>query len=57
VADIQLLGSSEQVHLARQFALEFAGKGSASLDPLLESLRIELREELALPPLKEGITF
>ncbi len=36
VADIQLLGSPEQVHLARQFALEFAGTGRASLDPLLE---------------------
>ena len=57
VADIQLLGSPEQAHLARQFALEFAGKGHASLDPLLEALRSELRRELALPPLDEGITF
>jgi hypothetical protein len=57
VADIQLLGLPEQVHLARQFALEFARTGQASLDPLLEALRIELRKELALPPLNEGITF
>jgi hypothetical protein len=57
VADIQLLGSPEQVHLARQFALEFAGAGQASLDRLLEALRLELRKELALPPLMEGITF
>jgi hypothetical protein len=57
VADIQLLGSPEQAHLARQFALEFAGKGQASLDPLLGALRLELRKELALPPLKEGVTF
>ena len=34
VADIQLLGSPEQVHLARQFALEFARTGSARA-PLL----------------------
>jgi hypothetical protein len=57
VADIQLLGSPEQVHFARQFALEFAATGQASLDPLLEALRLELRKELALPPLDEGITF
>lgn len=57
VADIQLLGSSEQVHLARLFALEFADKGQASLNPLLEALRLDLRKELALPPLDEGIAF
>jgi hypothetical protein len=57
VADIQLLGSSGQVHLARQFALEFAQAGHASLDPLLEALRSELRKDLSLPPLDEGITF
>jgi len=57
VADIQLLGSPEQVHLARQFALEFAGAGQASLDQLLEALRLDLRKELALAPLVEGITF
>jgi hypothetical protein len=57
VADIQLLGSPEQVHLARTFALEFARTRTASLDPLLESLRLDLRTELALPPLKEGITY
>jgi len=42
VADIQLLGSREQVHLARQFVLEFADTGRASRDPLLEALRVEL---------------
>lgn len=57
VADIQLLGSSEQVQLARQFALEFAGKGQASVDPLLEALRLELRKELDLSPLDKGITL
>jgi hypothetical protein len=57
IADIQLLGSPEQVRLARNFALEFADGGSASLDPLLESLRLDLRKELALPPLAEGITY
>jgi len=57
IADIQLLGSPDQVHLARRFALEFAGSGQAALDPLLESLRTELRRELSLPGLYEGITY
>jgi hypothetical protein len=57
VADVQLLGSSQQVHLARQFALEFAGSGQASLDPLLEALRLELPRELNIQPPPEGITF
>jgi len=52
-----LLGSRGQVHLARQFALEFAKSGQASLDPLLEALRAELRKELALAPLYERITY
>ena len=55
VADIQLLGSVEQVQLARTFAFEFTKYRSASLDPLLESLRVELRNELALPPIAETI--
>ena len=57
VADIQLLGSPAQAHMARLFALEFAGAGRAALDPLLESLRIDLRKELAIPPVDEGITY
>jgi len=57
VADIQLLGSPEQVHLARQFAVEFAAGGQAFINPLLEALRLDLRNELALPALDEGITF
>jgi hypothetical protein len=48
VADIQLLGSPEQVRLAREFALEFAAAGGAGLEDLLESLRADLRRELDL---------
>ena len=57
VADIQLLGTVEQAHLARKFALEFAKDGHASLDPLLEALRHDLRKELDLPSLEEGVTY
>jgi len=57
VADIQLFGSPEQVKLARKFALDFAAQGAATLDPLLNSLRADLRQELQLPPLEESITY
>jgi len=52
-----LLGSIEQVGLARQFAKEFADRKSASLDRLLRALRQELRKELSLAPLNEDPTF
>jgi hypothetical protein len=51
LADVQLLGSGEQVRLAREFALDFAHKGVTNpptLDELLESLRRDLRKELDL---------
>ncbi len=57
IADIQLLDSPEQVHIAREFAFDFARSGQASLDQLLEALRSELRDELSLKPLLEGVTF
>lgn len=57
IADVQLLGSSEQVQLARQFALDITGTGGASLNPLLEMLRRELRDELSLEPLHEKLTI
>jgi len=57
VADIQLFGSPEQVKLARKFALDFAAQGAAALDPLLNSLRADLRQELQLPSLEETITY
>ena len=57
IADIQLLGSPEQASLARQFALEFATSGQASLDPLLESLRGDLRRELRLEEIPGHITY
>ena len=58
IADVQLLGSPEQVQLAQQFASEFVGLGHASLDQLLEALRQELRKELFLSPSPaEGVKF
>ena len=40
---------------AEQFAAEFVGKRQASVNPLLQALRLELRKELALAPLDNGI--
>lgn len=57
IADIQLLGSPEQVHLAQEFALAFARNGTALLDPLLLSLRAALRSELGLPPVEGGLKY
>lgn len=46
VADIQLFGSKSQIQLADSFAREFSEKQVAPLDPLLNSLRSDLRNEL-----------
>jgi hypothetical protein len=57
VADIQLLGTLEQVRLAKTFALEFAKNGTASLDELTENLRNELRKELQIEEVRENIVY
>jgi len=55
LADVQLLGSGTQVQLAREFALDFARKGNADLDELLESLRRDLRRELDLGSVSDRV--
>lgn len=57
IADIQLLGSLEQVRLARTFALDMAQHHTASLDPLIHDLRHSLRRELELPATKENVVY
>ncbi len=57
IAEIQLFGSASQVALARQFASDFARGGTAPLDPLLSTLRQDLREELLLEKVPEHITY
>ena len=57
IADIQLFRTPRQVALAREFANNFAQKGTHTLDPLLNDLRNSLREELNLEPVPSGITF
>jgi hypothetical protein len=48
VADVQLLGSSEQVRLAKELARRFDSDCQADITPLLESLRSSFRRELLL---------
>lgn len=57
IADIQLLGSPEQVHLARTFAVGMATAHAASLEALINDLRRSLRVELRLPPVGEPVVY
>jgi hypothetical protein len=51
VADIQLLGTPEQVRLAQQFANDLATTRNAEMNELLISLRDDLRSELGRKPI------
>lgn len=55
LADIQLLGSKDQVQLAHEFAVSMAKDQTASLDPLVANIGSELRRELGLDSLTNGI--
>lgn len=57
IADIQLLGTPEQVKLAQAFAIEFAESRTGSFDPILQSLRRSLRSELELEPVDDILKF
>lgn len=53
-ADIQLLGTKEQIELANDLSRDIASKSPhASVDLLLLSLRDELRRELSLEPIEK----
>ncbi len=55
VADVQLFGTAAQVRAARAFAAAFARDGAAPLHTLLEQLRADLRAELGLGPVADGL--
>ena len=48
IADIQLLGSNQQIGLTLEVIDSIAKNGFATVNPLLENLRGELRKELNL---------
>jgi hypothetical protein len=49
VASIQLFGNDEQIKQIEQFMNEFSESARGPLDPILNSLRNDLRHELGLP--------
>jgi len=57
IADIQLLGSPEQVQLASEFALQMGKSNEAPADELLSNLRASLRNELELENVDQKIVF
>jgi crotonobetainyl-CoA:carnitine CoA-transferase CaiB-like acyl-CoA transferase len=57
VADIQLLGSPELIHLVQRFSEEFARKQEASLDEVLANIRKDLRNELGESPVSGRIIW
>jgi hypothetical protein len=57
VADIQLFGSKSQIQMVESFTREFDEKKEASLDPLLNSLRADLRKELGYEPVEANVKW
>ena len=55
IADIQLFGSESQIEQVKAFLQEYDTKGKGSLDPLMNSLRNDLRKELKLSQIKENV--
>lgn len=57
LSDIQLFGSIDQVTLARRLADEVAAHKVFELDPLINSLRDDLRNELGLKNVSGNIKW
>ena len=53
IADIQLLGSNEQIAALIRYIQRFTASEGAQVDEVLELLRADLRRELSLPVTKE----
>lgn len=57
LSDIQLFSSGEQIALAKQLADEVAAGGIFELDPLILSLRNDLRNQLNLSVVKGNVKW
>lgn len=57
VADIQLFGSKSQIQMVDSFTKEFEEEKAASLNPLLSSLRSELRKELGYEQIEVNVRW
>lgn len=57
IAEIQLFGNAKQIAMVEDFTTQFAAKGQASMDDLLNSLRADLRKELGYDTVVDGIQW
>lgn len=57
LTNIQLFGSSEQIDLAKELSDEVAHGGVFELNPLINSLRDDLRKQLNLPKIDSDIKW
>ena len=57
LTDIQLFGSKSQIQMVDAFLAEFKIKTTASMDPLLNSLRTDLRKELGYVQVGENVRW
>ncbi|MGY0626869.1 MAG: hypothetical protein ACW7DS_14275 [Paraglaciecola chathamensis] len=57
LSDIQLFGSQEQIAIVKQLADDVAAGGVFELNPLIASLRNDLRKQLNLPEISGNIKW
>lgn len=57
IADIQLFGTKSQIEKVHTMISEYAKTATMPLDPLLNDLRDDLRNELKLPPVAENVQW
>ena len=57
LADVQLLGSHEQISKLHEFLDSIESTGNGDLDPLMETLRSELRNTLQLTPQSKNLRW
>lgn len=57
ISEIQLFGSLEQAKMAKQLAYDIADKKGFDLDPLINSLRSDLRKQLNLEHIDGNVTW
>lgn len=57
ISDIQLFGSEKQIEQANTMIDEYSKSGLINLDPILNDLRSQLREELGLPQVKQNVRW
>lgn len=57
LTDIQLFGSKEQIELVKQSIRQFQQNRTLELDPIINSLRYDLRKQLGLSEIDGNVTW